>query len=179
MTSTKWPPFCKRHFQTHDIKFHWSLLRVLKIQSKHLTNHTYHDKISHNAPFCTEMCTRMHIFVTKWCIVGSGTGALWDLWDSRVCSQRHGTKSYIEKKRRHADEKFVTGCTGTRKHQRKFRQLDMSALVYAEYVSAHLMSMMKHCCPFRKLHLNSFEDLSSKLILLYRWLIARLQYLHC
>ena len=98
MTSTKWPPFCKRHFQTHDIKFHWSLLRVLKIQSKHLTNHTYHDKISHNAPFCTEMCTRMHIFVTKWCIVGSGTGALWDLWDSRVCSQRHGTKSYIEKK---------------------------------------------------------------------------------
>ena len=26
--------------------------------------------ISHNAPFVTEMCTRVHISVTKWCIVG-------------------------------------------------------------------------------------------------------------
>ena len=27
--------------------------------------------------FVTEMCTSVHISVTKWCIVGYGTGALW------------------------------------------------------------------------------------------------------
>ena len=26
-------------------------------------------------------CTGVHISVTKWCIVGYGTGALWDLWN--------------------------------------------------------------------------------------------------
>ena len=31
-------------------------------------------QISHNAPFCTHL----HISVTEWCIVGYGTGALWD-----------------------------------------------------------------------------------------------------
>ena len=44
---------------------------------------------SHNAPvpyptmhhFVTEMCTRVHISVTKWCIVGYLPDALWDLWD--------------------------------------------------------------------------------------------------
>ena len=29
--------------------------------------------------FVTEMCTHVHISVTKWSIVGYGTGALWDL----------------------------------------------------------------------------------------------------
>ena len=29
--------------------------------------------------FVTEMCTRVNISVTKWCIMGYGTGALWDL----------------------------------------------------------------------------------------------------
>ena len=29
--------------------------------------------------FVAEMWTLVHIFVTKWCIVGYGTGALWDL----------------------------------------------------------------------------------------------------
>ena len=47
---------------------------------------------SHNASekyptmhlFVTEMCTRVHISVTKWCIVGYGTGALWDLRDGSI-----------------------------------------------------------------------------------------------
>ena len=30
--------------------------------------------------FVTEMCTHVHISVTKCCIVGYGTIALWDLW---------------------------------------------------------------------------------------------------
>ena len=34
-----------------------------------LTNPTMHLPISHNAPFVTEMCTHVHISVTKWCIV--------------------------------------------------------------------------------------------------------------
>ena len=44
---------------------------------------------SQNAPvpytamhhFVTEMCTCVHIFVTRWCIVGYLSDALWDLWD--------------------------------------------------------------------------------------------------
>ena len=34
--------------------------------------------------FVTEMCVRVHIFVTKWCIVGYGTGALWKLCNRSV-----------------------------------------------------------------------------------------------
>ena len=34
---------------------------------------------SHYAPFRTEMST--FLFSSEWCIVGYGTGALWDLWD--------------------------------------------------------------------------------------------------
>ena len=30
--------------------------------------------------FVTEMYTYVYISVTKWCIVGHGTGALWNLW---------------------------------------------------------------------------------------------------
>ena len=47
---------------------------------------------SHNASdeyptmhhFVTEMCTRVHISVTKWCIVGYWTNALWDLCDKSI-----------------------------------------------------------------------------------------------
>ena len=31
--------------------------------------------------FVTEMCTHVHISVTKWCIVGYDTDAFWDLWE--------------------------------------------------------------------------------------------------
>ena len=34
--------------------------------------------------FVTQMCTNVHISVTKWCIVGYGTGALWDLCNRSV-----------------------------------------------------------------------------------------------
>ena len=34
--------------------------------------------------FVTEMCTHVHISVTKYCIVGYDTGALWDLWDRSI-----------------------------------------------------------------------------------------------
>ena len=44
---------------------------------------------SHNAPilyptmhhFVTETCTCVHVSVTKWCIVGYLSNALWDLWE--------------------------------------------------------------------------------------------------
>ena len=47
---------------------------------------------SHTAPvpyptmhhFVTEMCTCVHISVTKWCIVGYLSDALWDLWESSI-----------------------------------------------------------------------------------------------
>ena len=31
--------------------------------------------------FVTEMCMCVHLSVSKWCIVGCRTSALWDLWD--------------------------------------------------------------------------------------------------
>ena len=34
--------------------------------------------------FVTEMCTCVHISVTKWCIVGYLSDALWDLWDGSI-----------------------------------------------------------------------------------------------
>ena len=39
--------------------------------------------------FVTEMCTHVHISVTKWCIVGYGIGALWDLWDGYIKQPLH------------------------------------------------------------------------------------------
>ena len=34
--------------------------------------------------FVTEMCTCVHISVTKWCIVGYLSDALWDLWGGSI-----------------------------------------------------------------------------------------------
>ena len=44
----------------------------------------------------TEMCTHVHISATKWCIVGYGTGALWDLCDSSIDSPYKGLQ-YLER----------------------------------------------------------------------------------
>ena len=51
--------------------------------------------------FVKEMCTHLHISVTKWCIVGYGTDALWDIWDWSIakphtCQERYWNYSYIE-----------------------------------------------------------------------------------
>ena len=46
-----------------------------------LANLTMHKNISHNAPFCN---SNVHISVTKWCIVGCGTRALWDLCNGSI-----------------------------------------------------------------------------------------------
>ena len=40
--------------------------------------------ILHNAPFCNR---NVHISVTKWCIVGYLSNALWDLWDGSIASR--------------------------------------------------------------------------------------------
>ena len=34
--------------------------------------------------FVTEICTREHDSLTKWCTVGYGTGALWDVFKSKI-----------------------------------------------------------------------------------------------
>ena len=62
--------------------------------------------------FATEICTHVHIYVTKWCIMGYGVGALWDLgqlnaYESRcflepnitcrlqqACTTTHGTAAF-------------------------------------------------------------------------------------
>ena len=57
--------------------------RSLVFNSKtHLTiPHNALDKISHNAPICNR---NVHISLTKRCIVGYVTGALWDLCDRSI-----------------------------------------------------------------------------------------------
>ena len=44
-------------------------------------SHNALDKYPIMHHFVTEMCTHMHIAVTKWCIVVYGTVALWNMWD--------------------------------------------------------------------------------------------------
>ena len=40
--------------------------------------------VSHNEPLCNKMFTCEHTYVTKGCIVGYLTKALWDLWDGSI-----------------------------------------------------------------------------------------------
>ena len=47
-------------------------------------SHIASDKYSIMHHFVTEMCTHVHISVTKCCIVGYGTDAFWDLWDGSI-----------------------------------------------------------------------------------------------
>ena len=43
--------------------------------------------------FVTEMCTHVYISVTKWCIVGYGTDAFWDLWDKSIATHANSTNT--------------------------------------------------------------------------------------
>ena len=47
-------------------------------------SHNESGKYSTMHHFVTEMCTHVHISVTKWCIVGYGVGALWDLYKRSI-----------------------------------------------------------------------------------------------
>ena len=54
--------------------------------------------------FLTEMCTRVHISVTKWCIVGYGACALWDICNWSI------EGIVLKRKYRNIDEIIVTDC---------------------------------------------------------------------
>ena len=59
--------------------FIWEIhLHTGSVDPCHKSHNTL-NRVSHNAPFVTEMCTHVYIFVTKWCIVGHMTDASWDL----------------------------------------------------------------------------------------------------
>ena len=62
---------------------HWPLGYVAAINPSHK-----YPKATGKYPtmhhFVTEMCTCVHISVTKWCIVGYETGALWDLHNRSI-----------------------------------------------------------------------------------------------
>ena len=83
----------------HGLDNHFALNRwqaITKINTDWVLAHIWvitHGRIdllhkSHNTPvpyptmyhFVTEMCTGVHISVTKWCIVRYLSDALWDLW---------------------------------------------------------------------------------------------------
>ena len=60
------------------------LKQVLTVLPTHHPSHKSHNA-SEKYPtlyhFVTEMCTHVHISVTKWCSVGLGNATLWDLWN--------------------------------------------------------------------------------------------------
>ena len=63
-----------------------TLIKSVSYLIVHLLHQFHHAPVAYPAMhhFVTEMCTCVHISVTKWCIVGYGTGALWDLWDGSI-----------------------------------------------------------------------------------------------
>ena len=65
----------------NTVQSHYNMVSYNTIVPAH-KSHIASDKYPTMHHFVTEMCTHVHISVTKWCIVGYGTGALWDL-----CSQ--------------------------------------------------------------------------------------------
>ena len=62
-----------------------SLRKQCSIDPSHKSHNASHKyPIMHH--FVTEMCTHVHISVTKCCIVGYGTDAFWDLWNGSIGS---------------------------------------------------------------------------------------------
>ena len=67
---------------------------LIYCQKTHLTNPITHDTYPTMHHFVTEMCTHVHISVTKWCIVGYETVALWNLCNRLIGPLETSLKSY-------------------------------------------------------------------------------------
>ena len=65
----------------------WKTMHTLTIDLLHKSHNTSvpYPTMHH---FVTEMCTCVHISVTKWCIVGYLYDALWDLWNGSIESPK-------------------------------------------------------------------------------------------
>ena len=72
--------------------------------------------------FVTEMCTHVHISVTIWCIMGYGTGALWDLWDWWIWAYDYSISRYHQ-----------SNHTLTQRTQRYAAPLPATPKIYAIY----------------------------------------------
>ena len=53
-------------------------------------SHNASDKYPTMQHFVTEMCTHVHISVTKCCIMGYDTDAFWDLWNRAIDMRLQG-----------------------------------------------------------------------------------------
>ena len=78
-------------------------------------SHDASDKYPKMHHFVAEMCTHVHISVTKCFIAGYVTDALWDLWDCSILRQSYGCSSFRQgilmdhwKKCLHFHEIFIT-----------------------------------------------------------------------
>ena len=80
----------RRYCAHYDVIVMWTLYYVLLWSG---SGHTIDQSkqipqcictVSHNAQFLTEVCTCVHIFVTKWGIVRYLSDALRDLWDGSI-----------------------------------------------------------------------------------------------
>ena len=80
ISSAKWRPFCPGGEElVHVVHYKIVNFAFMNFKKTNLTNTTVH--LSH-IPQCTIQNRNVH-FCSEWCIVGYGTGALWDLW---ICS---------------------------------------------------------------------------------------------
>ena len=73
----------RKRWSSYELALNWQQTRCYEVLEgkQHLSHksHNASNKYHTMHPFATEMCTHVHISVTKWCIMGYGTGALWDL----------------------------------------------------------------------------------------------------
>ena len=66
------------HLYSMQCIWQGSLFTIGLIDPSHKSHNTsYKYRTMHH--FITEMCIRVHIYDTKWCIVGYGAGTWWDL----------------------------------------------------------------------------------------------------
>ena len=72
---------------SHCDKLHCKHAKIWQTLARIDPSHKSHN-VSPKYPtihrFVTEMCTQVHISVSNWCIVGYGTGALWDLCNKSI-----------------------------------------------------------------------------------------------
>ena len=112
LTSIKWMGYCKK--DVTPLLTHWSYVFLALIHPRCIWFHNIlwaciicyvycanrhvaqipqcTSFVSHNAPFCNR---NVHISVTKWCIVGYLSTALWDLWDMGLFLQTGFNILYI------------------------------------------------------------------------------------
>ena len=107
-------------------------------------SHTAFDQYTTMHHFLTEMCTQVHISVTKQCIVGYWTGALWDYLCNRSISYKliHTINLHLHN-------------TTTTQHSTKTVDISQRKLCMGDNLEYDGVFFIIHCCYCASLPTNS------------------------